>query len=393
MNPRIIVHVAEAGAPLSNGEPSLTGHMWVTLTDEYGNQSSYGFAPKTDKDPWGPGKVYDTDESHYIDSPSKHDYEREITQDQFDKVRDFAENAKRQAENHSGRWADYEGPTNSCVDFTWGAINAGGLAGNIGEWQGNVLPGNNQSDLGKYFAGQKSSFEKWRDGISDAVNNAFNAAKNWTPPRDPLILDLDGNGIQTRAIDPAAPILFDHNADGIKTGTGWVGASDGMVVLDLDGNGSIDSGRELFGDNTVITSGARAGQLAANGFDAIAQYDADADGAINSSDAIYSQLRIWQDGNADDISQSAELKTLAELGIASIGVAGQTDSSSLGGGNTQAQKGSFTRTDGSSGDSASVQLAANNFYREFTDDPALVQAAMQKAQFVANKAHFIAAIF
>ncbi|MEY3125288.1 MAG: hypothetical protein RLZZ573_1808, partial [Pseudomonadota bacterium] len=42
----------------------------------------------------------------------------------------------------------------------------------------------------------------------------------------------------------------------------------------------------------------------------------------NNLDAAYASLRLWQDANQDGISQSSELKTLAELGIASINVAG-----------------------------------------------------------------------
>lgn len=51
-----------------------------------------------------------------------------------------------------------------------------------------------------------------------------------------------------RAFNPAAPIYFDHNADGIRTGTGWINSDDGFLVFDRKGNGTIDSGRELFGD-------------------------------------------------------------------------------------------------------------------------------------------------
>ena len=46
-------------------------------------------------------------------------------------------------------------------------------------------------------------------------------------------------------------ILFDHNADGVKTGTGWLNGDDAWLVLDRDGNGTIDSGRELFGVETL----------------------------------------------------------------------------------------------------------------------------------------------
>ena len=57
------------------------------------------------------------------------------------------------------------------------------------------------------------------------------------------------------------------------------------------------------------------GTLAKNGFDALAEFDDNKDGKIDSSDAIYSQLRVWQDANGNGISDAGELKTLSELGI------------------------------------------------------------------------------
>ena len=124
-------------------------------------------------------------------------------------------------------------------------------------------------------------------GILLDVNNRFSAARNWTAPRDPLVLDLDGDGIEAVGINPAAPILFDHDGDGTRTGTGWIKGDDGIVVLDRNGNGLIDNGGKLFGDNTVLHNGPRAGQKAANGYEALADLDANGDGQLNSSDAAY----------------------------------------------------------------------------------------------------------
>ena len=218
--------------------------------------------------------------------------------------------------------------------------------------------------------------------IAPGTNAFFLLARNWTTPRDPLVLDLDGDGIETLAINPAAPILFDMDADGVKTGTGWIKPDDALVVLDRNGNGLIDSGSELFGDSTVLQNGPKAGQKAANGFEALADLDANADGVINSADAAYANLRLWQDANQDGISQSSELKTLATLGIASINVVGTPGNVDLGGGNTQVLAGSFTRTSGQSGTAGvaelagSLLLAGNGFYREFTDDPVTTAAAV-----------------
>ena len=86
--------------------------------------------------------------------------------------------------------------------------------------------------------------------IPQDVANSFNGAQQFIRRRDPLTFDLDGDGIETVGIDPNNPILFDHDGDGLKTATGWVKADDAFLVLDRNGNGTIDNGTELFGDST-----------------------------------------------------------------------------------------------------------------------------------------------
>jgi hypothetical protein len=141
---------------------------------------------------------------------------------------------------------------------------------------------------------------------------------------------LDGDGIETTG--RGNRIVFDHNADGVKNGTGWVNADDGLLVLDRDGNGTIDSGRELFGDNTIKSNGERA----KNGFDALADFDLNADGKIDALDDVFANLRIWRDLNQDGISQSEELLTLSDLNIASINLQNTKNNTNLNGtGNVQ----------------------------------------------------------
>lgn len=154
--------------------------------------------------------------------------------------------------------------------------------------------------------------------MPDEINQWFGAAANYVEPKDPLVLDLDGNGISTLAINPSDPLLFDQDGDGIKTATGWVASGEAIVVRDLNGNGTIDSGRELFGDSTVLTRGPNAGQTAANGFEALADLDLDAngvsDGKFDSSDLAYSSVQLWKDLNQDGLSQADELFTFEQLG-------------------------------------------------------------------------------
>ena len=74
--------------------------------------------------------------------------------------------------------------------------------------------------------------------ISDSLSTYFTRATQWRPSREPLSLDLDGDGIETVGINTNNPILFDHDADGAKTATGWIKGDDGLLVLDRNNNGT-----------------------------------------------------------------------------------------------------------------------------------------------------------
>jgi hypothetical protein len=205
-------------------------------------------------------------------------------------------------------------------------------------------------------------------GIWITINDLFDKAKNYVAPppprrRDPLVLDLNGNGIETAGINTAAPILFDNNGDGVKTATGWVSANDGMLVWDRNGNGVIDSGRELFGDATMKSDGT----LASDGFNALADLDANHDGIVNALDADFANLRVWRDLNQDGVSDAGEVFTLDSFQIAGINVGNTAANTALGNGNTLNETGSFVRTDGTTGMAGNINLASNAFYSQFTD--------------------------
>jgi hypothetical protein len=106
--------------------------------------------------------------------------------------------------------------------------------------------------------------------------------------RDPLLMDLDDAGIRT--VDTQSGMHFDLHGDGFKEITAWVARGDGMLVLDANGNGQLDHGGELFGDATHLPNG----RAAAAGFEALAQYDSNADGKIDAEDPIWSQLGVWR---------------------------------------------------------------------------------------------------
>ena len=221
------------------------------------------------------------------------------------------------------------------------------------------------------------------NGIPDIHESKFNPNKVKTPwdnsnvirqRVDPLTFDLNGDGLSTIGISSTNPILFDHDGDGTKNGTGWIKPDDAFLVRDINGNGTIDNGRELFGDNTLLTTGARAGQKAQDGFDALADLDSNTDGIVNSNDTAYNSLKLWRDLNQDGISQSNELFTLASQNIIGIKVTSTQHSQVLSNGNQLADTGSFIKADGSqgmvgevTGNLGDVNLATDTFHRSFAN--------------------------
>ncbi|EJN09603.1 hypothetical protein PMI40_00611 [Herbaspirillum sp. YR522] len=137
---------------------------------------------------------------------------------------------------------------------------------------------------------------------------------------------------------------------------------DGWLVLDRDGNGTIDSGSELFGVNTVKKNGF----LARDGFDALADFDTNNDHQIDANDAVFTRLLVWRDLNQDAISQANELMSLAALKIKAIQVQAVSPTQWLGDGNSLSASASFFRLDGSEGTVSNLELATDVFQRVFT---------------------------
>ncbi|QUE31651.1 calcium-binding protein [Francisella philomiragia] len=181
---------------------------------------------------------------------------------------------------------------------------------------------------------------------------------------DPLTFDLDGDGIETVSVDDG--VLFDHQSTGVKEGTGWVSADDGLLVRDLDGNGTIDSGRELFGDNTLKADGTKA----AHGFEALAELDSNADGIIDANDTEFENLQVWQDTNSDGISQANELKNLSQVGVSSIDLSHQSINRATDGG-VISDISTFTKIDGATAEIGNLFLDKEPARSEFTDEVAI----------------------
>ena len=388
-------------------------HSFLAVTHPDGTVTEYGLVPATHGSMSGPGEIDLTG----IGLVEPHEYTfasqaASISDTQYANLIGFIGGSILSPPDYlvTGGWSSSNGADN-CTGWAVKAWAAAGLETSFGLTnQGTWNPYGQALSLevrylsakwvGSLLAFNANTFHSnipSVDAMNLLVNTATTLALNWVAPRrDPLVLDLDGGGITTSGINPAAPILFDQDGDGTRTATGWIAAGEAIVVRDLNGNGLIDSGRELLGDNTILTHGPNAGQTAANGFAALADLDANAsgvaDGKFDSSDVAFSSVKLWKDLNQDGVSQSTELFTFAQLGVQSINVTGTASNVNLGGGNTQTFSGSFTRVGGQTGASGTAQLVGsllltnNNFYRQFTDDPALTPAALARPQMTGSGA-------
>ena len=369
----LTVHVAAAGTGLNSGGYSQMGHVWWTITNNQGQSFDFGFGPLKEGEAWGPGGIVKDDTKNYIpDGENGLYYSRtiEITEAQFNALQNFGEKTYQSAGDSSVTVKDvngndqsfsmyYNGLNNSCVDYLWKALDVAGIS--AGWFDGFYLPRDNSGPL---------------DVTIDMYLSYRQAVQFAQPRRDPLTLDLDGDGLETVGIDAGRLVYFDHDSDSVKTATGWIASDDGFLAIDRNGNGTIDNGAELFGDSTPLADGG----LASDGFAALAEQDTNGDGQVDASDANWSELKVWRDLNQNGISEADELQSLDEIGIRSLTVEAQSHSQTLGNGNRVADLGRFEWADGrageieaASGQSGDVDLAENTFYREFSDSVPLTE--------------------
>ena len=176
--------------------------------------------------------------------------------------------------------------------------------------------------IGDFFAEGYSNWEAGWDMILGTFRKNENDINTASKMKyDPLILDLAGDGFNVASkVDGTH---FDLDVNGYAEKINWT-KTDGYLCLDLNGNNKIDNGRELFGDSTLLEDNKEA----KNGFEALAQYDLNGDGVIDSNDEIFDKLKIWVDTNGNGDS-TGELVSLKELGIISISLNFETNAEKI----------------------------------------------------------------
>lgn len=197
--------------------------------------------------------------------------------------------------------------------------------------------------------------------LPSKLKNVFTSAKS--AKRDPLVIDMNGDGFDTLSVEDG--VYFNLDGEGLTEKTAWVnGTTDALLARDLNGNGMIDDGTELFTDSTVLADGTTA----ANGFEALSELDENGDGVIDHNDSAYADLLVWQDANNNGLTDEGELKSLSEVGIAQISVAAQAVGSEFENGNVLEQTASVTFSDGSTSQVGQFSFDAQPYDTIDTED-------------------------
>ncbi len=116
--------------------------------------------------------------------------------------------------------------------------------------------------------------------------------------KDPLVINFGGTAAQLSS----QRFSFDLNGDGKAENVPLLASGSGYLALDLNHNGKIDSGAELFGP------------ASGSGFADLAKYDQDGNGWIDENDPVFKQLQVW----TPDAAGNGSLSSLADHNVGAL---------------------------------------------------------------------------
>jgi hypothetical protein len=151
---------------------------------------------------------------------------------------------------------------------------------------------------------QETTFTRKRHSVPDTESEILNQVQddeigimrdvlfryeNTSKPTDGVYFDMDGNGIKEKMLT-------------------WTDPNEWMVVKDLNGDGIINSGREVVGNQMILKNGTKA----ADTIQALKTFDINHDGKITTADN--SGLAFWTDRNHNGLTDIGELEALGAAG-------------------------------------------------------------------------------
>ena len=141
--------------------------------------------------------------------------------------------------------------------------------------------------------------------------------------QSPIVFDFSKDQNFKTVSIMASAAQFDLDNDGLTEKTGWIASGTALLVRDINKDGVIDHGGELFGNHTLLKNGKKA----AHGYAALESQLDDpfqCRSHLVPEDSLFSELKLWFDNNKDGISTSNEIKTLKAMGITKIEILPKT---------------------------------------------------------------------
>lgn len=356
--------------------PGLVFHKYIVYTDSNGNQYAARGGPKggdsfsSDANPHNNGELGPIVTAVGIYQGDQEDANGNITQQGFidhDKNDTDPRETIATGSNLSSAWDAIVEAMSDIQDegYEYGpaAQNSNAVVDEALDRAGLPLP--QEDGIGENYS-PGSGFPLFipYDLFKPVADWLLAARDAWFDAQDqasPLVLDLDGDGVELTAFNAATTTtFFDIDNDGFAEQSAWVGSDDGLLVRDLDGNGTIDNAGELFGSATV------------DGFAILAPLDTNGDHVVNQYDTGWNTLNVWKDADGDAVTDTGELHTLASLNIKSFDLAGVAASTDVVSGNPISHTSTYTLTNGTTrtiADAWFVHDNANSSYNgDFTFD-------------------------
>lgn len=143
------------------------------------------------------------------------------------------------------------------------------------------------------FSTELSMMRSYREESSLSIATGSLAQK-----KDPLII----NYAASAATLSASTFSFDIDTDGQQDTISLLKRGSAFLALDLNGDGKVNHGRELFGTQN------------GDGFADLAKHDGDNNGWIDENDVVFAKLKLW----IKDDSGTDKLVDLKSMGIGAI---------------------------------------------------------------------------
>ena len=137
-----------------------------------------------------------------------------------------------------------------------------------------------------------------------------------------IVFDLTGDGIAMTSVN--AGVRFDLDGDGRPEQISWTakGSDDAILVLDVNGNGTIDDGREVVGRQFRLPgwSADTGAQYLIRPLQRIAPQQPLPEGAgrLDEADPDFDRLQLWTDQDHDGRTSGVELVGLRNLNVTAI---------------------------------------------------------------------------